>query len=290
VIQKSRAMPFDSAPLRIRCDDGIELAASRFNGGDRAAMLIAPALGVPRRFYDRYAQYFAAHGFDVLSIDYRGIGESAGSERGSSLRLADSGQLDLDAALRWLWEHSPAAKRVYVGHSLGAQLPGLTPQSEALAAMVAIGGSCPDPRLYPLLPRLRMELLWRVLVPVLGRGRNRFPARRIGFSSIDIPTGPIRDWARWGLSPGYLFDPQHGLDTTRYARLNLPLLAYSFADDDYAVRAAVDALLAHYPAAQIERRHIGRPAKGQIGHFGYFHPRMHDSLWADTLRWLDAAL
>ena len=283
-------MAFDPAPLRIACEDGIELAASRFCGGDRAALLIAPALGVPRRFYDRYAQFFAGHGFDVLSIDYRGVGESAGGECGARLRLADAGRLDLDAALRWLMAQSPAPKRVLIGHSLGAQLPGLAPHSESLAAMIAIGGSRPDPRLYPLLPRLRMELLWRVLVPLLGRGRNHFPARRIGFSSIDIPSGPIRDWARWGLSRGYLFDPQHGLDTTRYARLVMPLLAYSFADDDYAVRPAVEALLAQYPAARIEHRHIGRPREGQIGHFGYFHPRMRDGLWTDTLRWLDKAL
>ncbi|MGB1561787.1 MAG: alpha/beta fold hydrolase [Sinimarinibacterium flocculans] len=283
-------MAFDPSPLRITCDDGIELAASRFCGGTRAAMLIAPALGVPRRFYDRYAQFFAGHGYDVLSIDYRGVGESAGAERGASLRLADSGRLDLDAALRWLWEHSPAQQRVFVGHSLGGQLPGLAPQSESLAAMIAIGASCPDPRLYPIVPRLRMRLLWRVLVPLLSRGREQFPARRIGFSSIDVPSGPMRDWARWGLSPGYLFDPRHGLDTQRYATLAMPLLAYSFADDDYAVRPAVEALLARYPAARTDHRHIGRPREGRIGHFGYFHPRMRDSLWTDTLRWLDTAL
>lgn len=282
-------MAFDPTPLCITCEDGIGLAASRFCGGTRAAMLIAPALGVPRHFYNRYAQFFAGHGFDVLSVDYRGVAGSGGGERGASLRLADCGRLDLNAALRWLREHSPARKRILVGHSLGAQLPGLAPQSEGLAALIMIGGSCPDPRLYPLLPRLRMEFLWRVLVPLLGRG-ERFPARRIGFSSIDIPGGPIRDWARWGLSPGYLFDPRHGLDTTRYARLAMPLLAYSFADDDYAVRPAVEALLAHYSAARIEHRHIGRPREGKIGHFGYFHPRMQDSLWADTLRWLEAAL
>lgn len=283
-------MAFDPAPLRIACADGIELAASRFCGGRRAAMLIAPALGVPRRFYDRYAQFFAGHGYDVLSIDYRGSGGSGGAERGARLRLADSGRLDLDAALHRLWAHSAASKRVFVGHSLGGQLPGLAPLSEHLAAMIAIGASIPDPRLYPLLPRWRMRLLWRVLVPLLGRGRDRFPARRIGFSSIDLPAGPMRDWARWGLSAGYLFDPAHGLDTQRYARLAMPLLAYSFADDDYAVRPAVDALLARYPSARIERRHIGRPRQGQIGHFGYFHPRMQDSLWTDTLRWLDGVL
>jgi predicted alpha/beta hydrolase len=281
-------MPYDPSPLSIRCADGVELAATRHAGGDRAAVLIAPALGVPRRFYDSFAQYLAGRGFDVLSFDYRGLGESGRDCDPAAIRLADWARLDLAAALRWLWEHTPASRRVLLGHSLGGQLPGLTPESEGLNAIIAIGASAPYPRLYPLVPRLRMLLLWRVLVPLLTRGRSHFPARRIGFSSVDVPAGAMRDWARWGLRPEYLFDPALGLDTARYAQLALPLLAYSFADDDYAVRPAVDALLQRYAAARIDHRHIGRPRDGRIGHFGYFHPRMRDSLWRDTADWLEA--
>lgn len=281
-------MAFDPAPLNIVCADGCRIEASRYRGGDRAAVLIAPALGVPRRFYDAYARFLAGHGHDVLSIDYRGVGATDCDI--ASVRLADWGRLDVDAGLRYLWEHSKAPRRVLVGHSLGAQLPGLTPESEGLAAMVAVGATCPYPSLYPLKPRLRMLLLWRVLIPLLSRGRSHFPARRIGFSSVDIPAGAARDWARWGLSRGYLFDSAHGLDTARYATLGMPLLAYSFADDDYAVRAAVDALMAQYPSAQIDRRHVGVPRKGHIGHFGYFSPRMQDSLWRDTADWLERVL
>jgi predicted alpha/beta hydrolase len=277
-------MPYDPSPLSIRCADGVELAATRHAGGDRAAVLIAPALGVPRRFYDSFAQYLAGRGFDVLSFDYRGLGESGRDCDPAAIRLADWARLDLAAALRWLWEHTPASRRVLLGHSLGGQLPGLTPESEGLNAIIAIGASAPYPRLYPLVPRLRMLLLWRVLVPLLTRGRSHFPARRIGFSSVDVPAGAMRDWARWGLRPEYLFDPALGLDTARYAQLALPLLAYSFADDD----PAVDALLQRYAAARIDHRHIGRPRDGRIGHFGYFHPRMRDSLWRDTADWLEA--
>ncbi len=282
-------MPDEPSPLTIHCADGVELAATRFAGGDRIAVLIAPALGVPRRFYDALAQYLAGRGFDVLSFDYRGLGDSGADREPGTIRLADWGRLDLDAALAWLSTNTSARRRVLLGHSLGGQLPGLAPASAHLDAMVTIGASAPYPRLYPLLPRLRMLLLWRVLTPLLTRGRSHFPARRIGFSSVDIPAAAMRDWAQWGLQPEYLFDPALGLDTQRYAQLTVPLLAYSFADDDYAVRPAVEALLQRYASAQIEHRHIGRPqAAGRIGHFGFFHPRMRDSLWRDTADWLDA--
>ncbi len=276
--------------VSVTCEDGIALSATRHDGGNRAAVLIAPALGVPRRFYDRYAQFLAGHGCDVLSIDYRGMGDSGRGCDLKQLRLADWGALDLDAGLRFLREHASGKPRVLIGHSLGGQLPGLTPESETLSAMVAVGASSPDPRLYPFKPRLRMEWLWRVMVPLLTRGRTMFPARRIGFSTMDIPAGPVRDWARWGLSRGYLFDPAHGLDTARYARLSMPLLAYSFSDDDYAVRAAVDALVVRYAAARVERRHVDAPPDNSIGHFGYFNARQRDALWAETVRWLDDVL
>ncbi|MFA5939977.1 MAG: alpha/beta fold hydrolase [Sinimarinibacterium sp.] len=281
-------MPFDPAPLHIACADGAHIDASRYRGGDRAAVLIAPALGVPRRFYQPFAQFLAGQGYDVLSIDYRGIGDSGRDCDAASIRLADWGRLDVDAALRWLWENSTAQRRVLVGHSLGGQLPGLTSESEGLAALVLVGASCPDPRLYPLLPRLRMLLMWRVLTPLLSRNGPYFPARRIGFSSVDVPAGAMRDWARWGLSPGYLFDPRHALDTAHYAQMAVPMLAYSFSDDDFAVPAAVDALVARYPTAQIDRRHIDVRRPDAIGHFGYFQPRMRDRFWTQTADWLDA--
>lgn len=281
-------MAFDPAPQTLTCADGGRIAASRYRGGSRAALLIAPALGVPRRFYEPLARFLADRGYDVMSIDYRGIGESGDNLDAATIRLLDWGRLDLDAALTQLHETSAAPRLALLGHSLGGQLPGLAPASERLSAMVTIGASCPFPRLYPLKPRLRMELFWRVLIPLLSARRARFPARRIGFSSVDIPSGVVRDWARWGLSPGYLFDPAHGIDATRYLRLKMPMLAWSFADDDFAVRAAVDALVARYPAAQTDRRHIDVQRPDAIGHFGYFHPRMRDSLWTQTADWLDA--
>ena len=112
-------MPFDPSPPQIACADGAHNDASRYCGGDRAAVLIAPALGVPRRFYQPFAQFLAGEGYDVLSIDYRGIGESGRDCDAALIRLADWGCLDIDAALRWLRENSRAQRRGLVGHSLG---------------------------------------------------------------------------------------------------------------------------------------------------------------------------
>src|SRR5690606_35827800 len=135
-----------------------------------------------------------------------------------------------------------------------------------LSALVLVAASAPHARYYQGRDRLFIELMWRVLVPLFGRGR-RFPARRIGFASIDLPAPVVREWARWGRSRDYLFSPEHGLDVSRYAQMRMPLLAYSFEDDGYASRAAVEALLRQYANARITHYHVARESGRSYGHF-----------------------
>lgn len=282
-----------SETIELTCADGATLPATiqRARDGDpgsRPAVVIAPALGVPRRFYLKFAAYLGDRGYDSLCFDYRGI-EGAGREIDlADVRLEHWGERDLQAALLAARARFGDGPLYLVGHSIGGQIPGLAAASETLAGLVLVAASAPYPARYPLRDRLQIELMWRVLVPLLGRGRL-FPARKVGFASIDLPGSVVRRWRDWGLTPDYLFDARHGLDTTRYARLTLPLLAWSFSDDSYASRAAVEALLAHYPAARLTHRHVD-PKPGQVlGHFGYFRESQRDTLWRETADWLEAA-
>jgi pimeloyl-ACP methyl ester carboxylesterase len=52
------------------------------SGAARPLAIINPATSVRCRYYAPFAAYLHAHGFDVISYDYRGIGES----RPASLR------------------------------------------------------------------------------------------------------------------------------------------------------------------------------------------------------------
>lgn len=66
------------------------------------------------------------------------------------------------------------------------------------------------------------------------------------------------------------------------------MLAFGFDDDVYGPRAAIDALLALYVNARIERRQLGRD-RGPIGHFGFFRKR-HWALWGEVSKFLDQKL
>src|SRR5688572_27245204 len=106
----------------ITTDDGWALAARFFgaSGPARGAVLIGAATGVPQRFYAPFARELAAAGFDVLTLDYRGIAESAPDHpRRTQVLMEDWGRHDLNAALAWLRrERSPRAL-LYLGHSVG---------------------------------------------------------------------------------------------------------------------------------------------------------------------------
>lgn len=274
--------------ISLSCTDGFVLAADYFPAPqNQGAVLIAPALGVPRRIYSAFARYLAERGLSVLTLDYRGTGDSVqGPVRGKDMRMADWGQLDIEAALGWLQREQAARKLFLIGHSAGGQLPGLAAASEQLAAMIFVGASRPRLDYYPLRDRIGPGLLWKILIPLFSGRRDMYPSKRLGFSSVDVATGVMREWAAWAGGPAYLFSPEFKLDTARYRQLALPILSYCFLDDAYAPPAAVNALLEEYSAAQITRREIPRPARGQIGHFGYFRDTHRDTLWKESADWL----
>lgn len=271
----------------VRTADGATLHATLCPGSGRGAVVFASALGVPRRFYGKLAGYLAERGYGSLSFDHRGVDGSGPEIAPRDVRLEHWGERDLEAALRAARAELATDRVFLVGHSLGGQIAGLAPSAEGLAGLVLVGACAPHPSRYPPRDRARIELMWRVLVPLLGR-RAMFPARRIGLGASDLPTTVIRRWRDWGLTPEYLFDPRHGVDVDRYPRLRQPMLSWSFGDDPFASRAAVEALHAHYPAVRLTHRHLDPGPGESYGHFGYFRRSAGEPLWAETADWLDA--
>lgn len=281
--------------LRLETEDGLSLAASAFApavGEPLVAAVVGPAMGAPRRTYRRLARFLAGEGMAVLTVDLRGLGESwPASRRGRELTLADWGRYDLDAALQAAslrWGGRPLA---YVGHSSGAQVIGLAPTSPELDALVMVAASKPYWGLWPGISRWGMFAFWHLVVPGLTAGRDWFPARRIGFSSVDIPAGAAAQWARWGRDPQYLFAARFGQETSAYERIEAPLLSWGFSDDAYAPAAAIEAMLAHFPSAEIERRHLAPSDLGlsSVGHFGFFRSKAEAACWRPTAEWLQRA-
>jgi predicted alpha/beta hydrolase len=275
--------------MRFRCADGFELPATVFAPHKRRAVLvIAAAMGVPRRYYKAFATGMAERGIATVTFDYRGIGEAAAGLRDpAATTFQDWGRLDLHAVLEQTYARFPGVPVFLAGHSAGAQIVGMTPLAEKLAGLVFVAGPRPHVSQDRGSYRIFSTLWWYLLVPLGSLGRW-FPARRLGFSSVDVPSGVTAEWGRWARSKRYLFSPEHGIDIARYARLRLPLLAFSFTDDLYTPRLSAEALLSEYPAARVTRREV-RPAEvgaRAIGHLGFFRETFRDNLWKETADWV----
>lgn len=269
--------------------DGLPLAATVTGTGPRV-VVVASATGVKRRYYARFARSLAGRGFSVVTFDYRGIGDSVpGRVRDVDARMHDWGALDLAGVVRWASDTLAGGGPVgLVGHSVGGQLVGLLPEPERIAAVVAVGAQSGDYRLWSGPRRLAMAALWYGVVPGVARTFGYLPGS-FGIGE-DLPAGVALEWARWCRTPGYLAgEAPERLDG--FARLRAPVLAYSFSDDGYAPRPAVEALLALFRGAEVEHRHVraGVDVRGRVGHFGFFRKKLEASHWGDVARFLAEA-
>ena len=264
--------------------DGYALAADLFlpSAEPRAAVLIAPAMAVRRRFYAPLAEYVAEQGAAALTFDYRGIGGSrpAGSLRGFRAEFHEWGEKDLAGAADFLAQRFPGKPLLFIGHSAGAQLLGLLPEVPFRAALFAAAGTA-FWKAYSGKARVFMGAFFHLIVPAATHVAGYLPMSHFG-QGDDVPKGVALEWARWGRNPRYVgsyAESRGGLGFTRYQG---PIRALAISDDSYAPRRAVEKLLELYTAARTEL-HVLEPAANPIGHFGFFR---QSAYWPEQVGWL----
>ncbi|HSD44145.1 MAG TPA: alpha/beta fold hydrolase [Burkholderiales bacterium] len=280
--------------LRIAAADGYSLGATLFAPdapNDRVVVLNA-AMGVKCRFYAPFALHLAARGFTAVTYDYRGIGDSRPPRlRSFPARLADWGERDFAGVLDWVAAQFPAARMLAIGHSVGGQIVGLAPNADRVAALLCVAAQSGYWGHWSMARKLGMWALWHAAMPIGVHAVGYFPSRRLGLGE-DLPPGVARQWAEWGRSAHYIAGPPGGAMPDRFVRLRLAIRAYSFGDDHFAPRPAVDALLGFYRGATaVEHRHVAPAELGlrRIGHFGFFREGNAPALWADAAAWLTKA-
>lgn len=259
--------------MEIIAADGMKLRGSLYESDGDDAIVVASAMGVPRRYYDGFAQYAAARGFSTLLFDYRGMGES----RNSRARLEEWGRLDISAAIDFARREIKPRTLNYVGQSVGGQVARLAPNIGSVDKMVLVAAQSGYWKMWNGLGRLRVGLLW-LIMPRLSKMLGYFPARAAGLGREDLPRDVAVQWATWGRKPRYVWGS--GLPLHEYRG---PLLAWSFEGDGYAPRRAVEALLSEFAPARIEHRRV---EDRRVGHFGFFRKELGEALWKETLDWM----
>lgn len=269
--------------------DGYPLAAVRYSadGTARGNMIVAGATGVQQRFYRRFAEFAARRGFNVLTLDYRGVGLSRPpSLKGFAMSYLDWAYQDLAAAVDLLSQE--ALPLYWVGHSFGGHAIGLLPNHDALRACYSLGTGAGWSGWMAPAEALKTRFLWTCVLPLIVRSKGYMAWSLLGMGD-DLPLGVYNDWKRWCAFPHYYFDdPRMSHLAEQYARVRTPCLFATSRDDPWAPPRSRDAFVKAYCNAPLTRHDI-HPPKGTeaIGHMGYFR-ESSQPLWEEILQWLEA--
>jgi predicted alpha/beta hydrolase len=267
----------DVRTVEFRAVDDYKLTGTLYDAGSPDVLLIASAMGVKRRYYDAFARFIAERGLNVLTFDYRGIGDSRPrSLRGFEGSMLDWGRLDVAAAIDFL---GTPLSLSYLGHSAGGQIAGLAPNIDRIDRFVFTSSQSGYWRLWPGASKFGLLALW-LTMPLISRIVGYFPSKLLGLGSEELPRNVASQWAKFGRHRDYLFGYA---DAAPYARITAPLLGFSFRDDSYAPRAAVEALLAKYSGARVTHKHVEQRG---LGHFDLFRKGRADGLWEEIAAWL----
>jgi predicted alpha/beta hydrolase len=250
--------------------------------GERGSVVIGGAMGVRQDYYAPFARWLAGQGWRVTTFDYRGSGASMPA--GRSLRGFEADLFawarDYEAVVDHAHAALPGAPLYLLGHSLGAQLPGLLNNQHKVAGMLSVAAGSGYWRENA--PRLKRTIwyFWWVLVPLATRLYGYFPGRKLKKVG-DLPRGVILQWRKWCLNPRYSVGAEGEQVRRQYANARFPVLALSIADDELMTLRGTHSLVDLYENAQ---RHIERivPADLQsrrIGHFGPFRAEQETRMW-----------
>lgn len=276
--------------LTLTAADGYPLAARRYRSPQaaRAHLVVGGATGVPQAFYKRFAEHAARRGFDVLTLDYRGIGDSAPATlKGFRMDYLDWGRLDLAAGVQAMRQEGQPL--YLVGHSYGGHALGLLPRHDWVDGAYTFATGAGWHGWMPPLERLRVLFMWRVLGPVWTRMAGYLPWSRLGMGE-DLPLDVYRQWRHWCRFPRYFFDdPGMQATTRRFDDVRFPIVAVNALDDAWAPPASRDAFMSGYRNAAVRFITVDsrRAGLGPIGHMGYFRPKALP-LWNEALDWFDA--
>ena len=288
-----------SDDMIVPAKDGYPLGATLFlpRGVKQRAVVISSATATPRKIYRGFATYLARRGFAVLTYDYRGIGGSRqksieGYNKPKSLKgfkatMSDWAALDAAAAISWMRERYHALPLSYVGHSFGGQALGLLPNNTEVSRALLIASQAAYWKLMASPERYRVYAAFNFVLTPLTQMLGYAPGR-VGLGE-DLPKGVFQQWARWVMSPRYLFTDPTLSGLSNFETYRGALRAICLSDDPWATRPAVELLCSGFPAISPDIIEVAPADVGasKIGHFGFFRAEHRDTLWRGAAQWLE---
>ncbi|RDY60760.1 alpha/beta hydrolase [Flagellimonas nanhaiensis] len=249
------------------------------------AVLIAPAMGVSRRFYGKIAQYFAQLGYSTITFDYYGMVGKNNYDDYGPVRLKDWGIKDIDTIIGFALKEFSGQEYFFLGHSIAGQLFPLAARSNKISRAFFVASQNVSQQNWEGLSKLKVGLFWNLIVPLCCGLFGYVPALAYG-GKYSLDQFIAKDWANWGKSQnGILSKVPQAL--SKYTAIDVPTKFLSFSDDRMlAPLKSVEHLFESYGSSCKEHEHINpkRLDKASIGHFNFFKQE-YAFLWPKIDAW-----
>lgn len=254
--------------------DHYSLAAHLFEPqiSNQKVLLINSATGVKQQIYFSVAQFFADHGFTVITYDYRGIGLSKPHKmRGFEASMRVWGTTDYQALTDYIKSNFEDYKKYCLGHSVGALILGMNPDSEIFEEFIFVGTQNAFVGNLRLKTKIEAYLGFGIVQPLFTVLLGYFPASWFGLGE-SLPSGSAFDWRILILnkkSTNNLLEKSADFSK----KLKQKVLVIWAEDDAWLTEKGVKSLLENtYANLRPTYRHIytSESEKGEIGHVNFF--------------------
>ena len=254
--------------------DHYSLAAHLFEPqiSNQKVLLINSATGVKQQIYFSVAQFFADHGFTVITYDYRGIGLSKPDNmRGFEASMRVWGTTDYKALTSYIKSNFEDYKKYCLGHSVGALILGMNPDSEIFEEFIFVGTQNAFVGNLRLKTKIEAYLGFGIVQPLFTLLLGYFPASWFGLGE-SLPSGSAFDWRILILnkkSTNNLLEKSADFSK----KLRQKVLVIWAEDDAWLTEKGVKSLLENtYANLRPTYRHIytSESEKGEIGHVNFF--------------------
>lgn len=275
--------------IKIKCADGFDLAATIYRPQhSQAAIMIAPATGIKRRFYNSFATYLAANNYTVICFDNRGIGDSiAGDINRHNPSLINWGKLDMTAVLEYLKLNCPQQTYHLIGHSAGGQLVGLMDNALEIKSIFNFASSSGSLRnmQYPF--KLSAGFFLNLFVPLSNLFFAQTNSQWLKMGE-PLPKKVAQQWQKWCSAKGYVetdFDTK--IKHHYYYQISCPSMWLHASDDKIANLANVKDMVRVYTqsSASITTLNKQDMPHQTLGHMGFFSSK-NKQLWSHASQWL----
>lgn len=290
VISSNQNSMVDKQDIKIKCEDNIELAGTIYKPESiKGAIMIAPATGIKRRFYNSFATHLSESGYGVICFDNRGIGDSKkGNINKVDASLINWGKLDMSAILKALKSNFPNQDYHLIGHSAGGQLVGLMDNASDIKSMFNFASSSGSLKNMKNPFKLNASFFLNVYIPVNNVLFGKTNSQWVGMGE-PLPKKVANQWRKWCSSRGYVeADFGKKIKEHHYDKLSFPSMWLYATDDGIANHENVKDMTRIYANSTIETIALDPKELGKksLGHMGFFSSR-NKELWQHTIKWLD---